>query len=150
MKEYNPWLDNCNVVEISGKNRFCADIGYAMCFEALKSLPNVVLCLSLPHSGGHTFDIGCNRVKIAKSEIGMHFDEVKFQTLWAQYERLCEEVGTIVPTVIEWPSDHACWERPRLLECLKRNNMYCTSFDGDVIHFAPEVDIPLDLSLIHI
>ena len=75
----------------------------------------------------------------------MHYDEVKFQVLWAQYERLCVEVGRILPTVIEWPSDQSYWERPRMLEALKRNNMYCTSFGGDVIHFAPEVDVPLDI-----
>ena len=73
----------------------------------------------------------------------MHYDEVKFQAMWAQYERLCVEVGKILPTIIEWPSDQTYWERPRMLEALKRNNMYCTSFDGDIIHFAPEVDIPL-------
>ena len=89
--QYNPWPKNCQIIEITGQEDFSAGIGYKKCLNAIKDNRNVVLFMSLPHSGGHAFDIGCNRVEIARSEIGMHYDKAKLHRLWVQYERLCND-----------------------------------------------------------
>ena len=81
MAEYNPWPENCKVIEITAADNFVSEIGYKKCRDALMRYANVVLFISFPHSGGCAFDIGSNRQKVARSEIGLHYDEKKFRAL---------------------------------------------------------------------
>ena len=83
----------------------------------------------MPCVGGCMFNVGINWSKErSKDRIKGHWK--LFRKLWRQYERLCDELPFIVPTVLEWPRSNAYWKVPAVVRRLKKNGMTYCDFDG--------------------
>ena len=73
------------------------------------------------------FNMGINKFK-AKDKIKKHWK--LFRKLWSQYERLCDELDFIIPTILEWPRNNAYWKVTAVRRRLNKNGMHFANFDG--------------------
>ena len=75
------------------------------------------------------FNVGINWAK-EKSQQRIKGHWKLFRKLWKQYERLCDEVGFVVPTILEWPRSNAYWRETMVKKRLEKNGMVYSDFDG--------------------
>ena len=75
------------------------------------------------------FNMGINWAKEkSRARIKGHWS--LFRKLWRQYEKLCDEVGFVVPTILEWPRNNAYWRESMVKKRLEKNGMVFSDFDG--------------------
>ena len=85
--------------------------------------------ISMPCVGGCMFNVGINWAK-GKSTDRIIGHWKLFRKLWKQYERLCDELPFIIPTILEWPRSNAYWKERAVIKRLAKNRMHYTDFDG--------------------
>ena len=97
----NPFPAHCEIVNVTEQDDFTSEEGYQKVVKALRE-PRTALFISFPCTGGCLFNIGIN-AKIPKAQAKIQGHWKLFHKLWKSYERLCNEVNFVVPTVLEWP-----------------------------------------------
>ena len=128
MQVLNPYLDNCDVIDITAQDDFTSKDGYNKVLDLCLNIDKVALLVAFPCTGGCWFNVGINshNPKCSKTLLK---HEVLFSKLWRNFERLCHHIGP-VPIILEWPTSCTYWRNIRVQRLLKNMALERVNFHG--------------------
>ena len=120
MQQFNPYPENCKVVELTDGESFSSERGYQRVKDIALSCQNVVILFSLPCNTTGPFDPVQSR-EDPGGTVGLTAHWGRFRRMWGNFERLCEEAGPL-PSVLDWPKRFGYWVRRRAMGRLRQDH----------------------------